>query len=340
VRAKRTIAIGGLAATLVGGGAALAARGGDGDGDRSEQAILNDAAKRLGVSPEDLENALAKAEDAQLDEAVKNGDLTKELADAIKQRRRRSGRVLGMPGGPPGFGPGLAFGFKGHGPFPAIGPGGVLDAVADKLGISVKELFSELRDGKTLEQIAKAHGKSLEDVNDAAKEALGKRLDEAVKDGDLTRKQADEILARLPDLIHDLGIGPGFRGPGPLGFGGPGRLGFAGPGDVLHAVADALGISVDKLFSELGDGRTLAQVAKDHGKSLDEVESAAKEALEKRLDEAVKDGDLTRRQADAILDRLPDLIDRLRVHRAGAGPRGLRPPLAGPETYGPVPRWQ
>jgi hypothetical protein len=223
VRAKRTIAIGGLAASLVGGGAAVAARGGDED--KPEQAILSDAAKRLGVSTHELQDALAKAEDAQLEKAVKDGDLTKEQADAIKRHRRESGHVLGIPGGPPAFG----FGFRAHGPFMFGGPGELLDALADELGISTKELFSELRDGKTLEEVAKAHDKTLDDLKSAAKQAVEKRLDKAVDEGDLTRKQADEILERVPDLVDHLAVRPPdgrrrfFRPPhmGPDHFGPP-----------------------------------------------------------------------------------------------------------------------
>ncbi len=220
MRAKRSIVIGGLAASLLGGGAAVAARSGD-DGDKAEQAILSDAAKRLGVDADDLESALAKAEDAQLDQAVKDGDLTKKQADEIKKHRKRDGRVLGVPGGPMG---GHGFGERGfhvHGGPGFGGPGGgLLDAVADELGITVEKLFSELRDGKTLAQVAKAHDKSLADVKEAAKGVLSKRLDTAVKEGHLTRKQADEILERLPDLIDHLGKGPGGPGGRP-GFGPP-----------------------------------------------------------------------------------------------------------------------
>jgi hypothetical protein len=220
LRAKRSIALGGLAATLLGGGAALAAR--SDDPDKVEQAILGDAAKRLGVSPSDLEDALAKAEDAQLGQAVKEGTLTKEQADAIKARRKDSGRVLGIPGGPHfehhEFGrPGLHF------------RGGPLDDVADALGMSVRELFSELRDGKTIAQVAKAHGKSLDDVRASVKAATEKRLDADVKDGKLTQKQADEILEGLDDRLEHLGEGGPFGkwrgGPPPGGPGAPDGFG-------------------------------------------------------------------------------------------------------------------
>jgi hypothetical protein len=223
LRAKRSIAIGGLAATLVGGGAALAAR--SDDPDKAEQAIIGDAAKRLGVSASELEDALAKAEDAQLDEAVEDGELTKKQADAMKKARKESGHVLGIPGGPRfehhGFGErGLRF------------RGGPLDDVADAIGISVRKLFSELRDGKTIAEVAKAHGKSLDDVRAAVREATEKRLDAEVKDGMLTRKQADEILEGLDDRLEHLGEGGPFGkwrgGPPPGGPGGPGAPGGYG----------------------------------------------------------------------------------------------------------------
>ncbi|HEU0022986.1 MAG TPA: hypothetical protein VFQ12_00045 [Thermoleophilaceae bacterium] len=207
MRAKRTIVLGGLAATLLGGGAAaVAARSGD-DGEKRENAILSDAAKRLGVSAEELESALAKAEDAQLDKAVEDGDLTKEQAEAIKERRRASGRVLGVPDGPhgpgfrgPAFGLHFGFGFGGH--------GDVMEDVAEALGISTSDLFSELRDGKSLAEVAKAHDKSLDDVKSAVRKTLDERIDKALEDGDLTEKQADEIREHLPDLVDRIGERP------------------------------------------------------------------------------------------------------------------------------------
>src|SRR4051794_41881214 len=93
-----------------GGGAAIAATSGNDDQKKSEQAVLDDAAKRLNVSPEALRGALGAAEDAQLDQAVKDGKLTQAQADAIKQRRRQDGPGRGPPGG------------RGHGPGGLRGP--------------------------------------------------------------------------------------------------------------------------------------------------------------------------------------------------------------------------
>src|SRR3954463_8742574 len=97
-------------AVAAGGGAAIAATSGD-DHKKTEQAIIDDAAQRLNVSPEALRSALGAAEDTQLDQAVKDGKLTQEQADAIKNRRQQAGDVLGGPGvGVPGGPGGRGFG--------------------------------------------------------------------------------------------------------------------------------------------------------------------------------------------------------------------------------------
>ena len=59
--------------------------------------------------------------------------------------------------------------------------------------------------------------------------------------------------------------------------------------------------------------------------------------LSKRLDAAVKQGHLTRDEADEILKRLPDMIDHLGERGPGAGPRGFGPPPGDPEGFGPSP---
>jgi hypothetical protein len=205
-------AAGALAAA--GTGVAVATTRSD-DAKEREQAVLSDAAKRLNVEPSELRDALGEAEDAQLDADVKAGRLTQEQADAIKERRKDSGTVLGVgPGGPGG---GLWLHRRGSAGIGIGGPGEVTDAAAKALGISRDELFERMRDGKTLEEIAKAEGKSFDDVKAAMKAAMKKGLDEAVKDGKLTQKQADEILSRSTEHLDD------FRLPGRPGA--PGRPG-------------------------------------------------------------------------------------------------------------------
>jgi hypothetical protein len=186
-----------------GGGAALAATSGD-DHKKAEQAVIDDAAKRLNVTPEALRSALGAAEDAQLDQAVKDGKLTQGQADAIKKRRQQEGDVLGGPGlgdGHPGFGRGRpggpGIGFK-------LGRGGALDAAATALGVSRADLMAKLRAGKSIADVAKDQGKSLDDVKRAITDAVTKELAQSVKDGRLTSARRDAILKELGEHLDDL----------------------------------------------------------------------------------------------------------------------------------------
>jgi hypothetical protein len=189
------------------------------DAKQREQAVLDDAAKRLGVEPAQLRDALGKAVDDQIDAAVKAGKLTQEQADAIKQRRADSGLVLG--GGPPGpgferhgFRGGPGFGPGGPG-FGHGGPGAVFDAAAKAVGLTRAQLFEKLRSGKSLQAIAKAQGKDYVKVKAAVRDAVKADLDQAVKDKRLTQQQADELLGHLTEHLDDGFFGGRGRHDGP-----------------------------------------------------------------------------------------------------------------------------
>lgn len=205
------LALTGVALAAAGGGAIAATQ------DDPEQSILDDAAKRLNVTPKQLEDALRAAEDAQLDKAVKAGKLTQEQADRIKQHRAHRGTVLG---GRFGGHPGPHHGF-GRGRFDHGGPGAAIDAAAKALGLTRRELFEQLRSGKSLAAVAKAQGTDLADVKAAVRKVIADHLAQAVKDKRLTQDRADEILERFderfdafaqrsrPDRFgHGRGFGP------------------------------------------------------------------------------------------------------------------------------------
>ena len=98
---KKLIAGAATLAVLAGGASAVAATTST-DRKAEEQAFLADAAKRLGVSSEQLTSALTAAQDARLAAAVKAGELTQAQADAIKARRAADGTVLSLGRGPGG----------------------------------------------------------------------------------------------------------------------------------------------------------------------------------------------------------------------------------------------
>ena len=207
----RRIAVAAAVGVIAAGGAggAIAATKSKDDRKKVEDTILGSAAKKLGVTTAELRAALRAAQDEQLDQAVKDGKITKAQADEIKKRRAERGTVLGFPGGPGHHHRGGPRGRRGAGLF---------EDVAKALGITRAELREQLQDGKTLADIAKAEGKSLDDVKAAVKASVKKRLDAAVKAGRITRAQADDMLDHLAEHVDRLGEGRGFgRGPGKFG---------------------------------------------------------------------------------------------------------------------------
>ncbi len=77
---------------------------------------------------------------------------------------------------------------------------------------------------------------------------------------------------------------------------------------VFDAVAEALGLAPEGLFSELHSGKTLDQVAEEEGVEPEAVKDAAqaaqKEAQKEAIQQAVEDGRLTQEQADWLLKGL------------------------------------
>ncbi len=203
---KRLIAGIVTVAALAGGAAGAVAATSEKE---AEQQVLSNAAKRLGVSAKELRSALAAAEDAQLDAAVKTGELTQEQADRIKEHRQADGTVLRLGPGRHHGGPG---GHPGGGHL-ASGPRLMEDA-ASALGISSQQLFERLESGKTLGEIAEAEGKSLAQVKSAVKEAATKRLDAELKAGRITKAQHTELAEHVGEHLDRLGERTAFHSRG------------------------------------------------------------------------------------------------------------------------------
>lgn len=138
---------------------------------------------------------------------------------------------------------------------------------------------------------APAAGAAVSSRVDRVKQALAG----LVTDGTLTQAQADKVATALGSAD----LGPGGRD----GHRGPGR----GRPD-LAAAATALDMSPADLRTALESGKTLAQVAKDKGVSVDTLVAALVDAAKTRIAQDVTAGRLTQAQAD---HRLADLTARV-----------------------------
>ncbi len=186
---KRKVVAGTVAALAVGGaGAGIAATKLGNSPSAESKAIVNDAAKELGVQPTQLSDAIKKALSARVDAAVADGRLTKAQGAELKARIASDNFPL--------FGPQAFDGghFGHHG-----GPG--MDAAAKYLGLTEAKLRDQLDSGKTLAEVAKAQNKSVDGLIAALKDDAKQKLDAAVKAGRLTQAQETRILADLDQRI-------------------------------------------------------------------------------------------------------------------------------------------
>jgi hypothetical protein len=233
--AKRKLAVGaaGLAVLAGGGGAYAAGTSSTATPNKTaakpadlaaeQKAFLDDVAKRLNVTRDQLDAAVKGAAEARIDAAVAAGKLTKEQGAEAKKRLDSGAPLFGL-GGPRGGGPGFGHGGPG-GPGGRGGPGHFggfgLDAAATYLGLSEDALRTQLQSGKSLADVAKAQNKDVAGLKAAMKDAVTKRLDQAVTDKKLTADQKAKILAdidaRLDDIINGKAPkrpdGPKFRWP-------------------------------------------------------------------------------------------------------------------------------
>ena len=242
---------------------------------------------------------------------------SQNLESAITQARSDAGLPANGQGFPGGF-------ERGRGPRGGFGLD--LNAAAAAIGITPDQLRTELV-GKSLAQVAQAHGKTANDVATALKNATNQRIDQEVSAGRLTADQANTrkqaAAQRIDQLVNQVlpQGGPGRGGPG-------GAFGFGGPGifrEGLAAAATAIGITPEQLRTEL-PGKSLAQVAQAHGKTANDVATALKNAAHQRIDQAVSNGRLTADQANtqkAQADqRIDQLVNQVLPQRGPGGSRG------------------
>ena len=148
-----------------------------------------------------------------LDTLVGKGTITKSQADAVKNQVHSLEQQHPHPfAGPMGRGfhlPGAL--------------GGDLQQVFAQLKTDPQALFSELRAGKTIAQIAQEKGVDVAKLEQDMVTAADQGIDQAVKNGWMTSAQGATLKAKVPTQVHDLlnrkwnqgfGMMPGFMGHG------------------------------------------------------------------------------------------------------------------------------
>lgn len=156
--------------------------------------------------------------------------------------------------------------------------GALLESAAEALGMEPADLAAALRGGRTVAEVAQEQGVDVNTVIDAI-------VADVVE---ATGRPEDEVREHVTRFVEE---GPRERGR---------FRHFAGQG--LRAAAEAIGIEPSELVAALREGRTIAEVAQEHGVAVDTVVDAMVAEARERIERFVQEGRPERPGAPAEAD--------------------------------------
>lgn len=165
-------------------------------------------------------------------------------------------------------------GWRGMG---AISAAYLVRTLSTLTGLDVATIRTELQNGRSLAQIAAAHGSSGDALVQAVVDAAKTRLDRAVSNGRLTQAEADQMLAtireRATTLVNDTTLGTQLAERAAK-VAERSALGW-----LIQAAADQTGLDVATIRSRLRNGETLRAIVTSAGGDPQKVIDAAVNAF-------------------------------------------------------------
>ncbi|WAM34267.1 hypothetical protein [Caldicellulosiruptor morganii] len=197
-----------------------------------------DILKDKGLTLDQFKSKLLDALYSKIDQAVKDGRITGDTANILKQNLKQ--KLDSWDGKTP------FFGFKASGR--GFGKGffglDMMNDIANVLGMTKDQLLSELQSGKTLQDILKAKNISEQDFKNRLIALENSQIDKLVTDGKITKDQATLMKEAIKNKITNWDLSKGF---GKRGFKGSGKM---GPGR-MHGFG--------KMFRGFGNKQNLNQ---------------------------------------------------------------------------------
>lgn len=153
-------------------------------------------------------------------------------------------------------------------------------------------------------------GRSPGGTEHGARQLLDQALDALVANGTITRAQADAVKAEVATRAEAA------------------RAERRGEWDarrqeMLDAAASVFGLTGEQLAEELKAGKTLDQLATEHGVDAQKISDALVSGANERIDAAVADGHIDAARAaelkEKFVERIPDLVDAGAVLFGGRG---------------------
>lgn len=176
--------VGVLALGAVAGQALAQAGPGDDQSRPRQEEFLDSVAGKLGVTVEELKEAIGSTELEMLEQAVEEGRVRPEMAERLRQRVEEGGLLPRPPRARPGQQqrhPGLRL---------------VLHAAAETLDMTPRELVGELRaTSQSLAELAEEKGVGREELKNGILQDVEKQLDEGLE---RLQDNIDDIIDRTP----------------------------------------------------------------------------------------------------------------------------------------------
>ncbi len=82
-------------------------------------------------------------------------------------------------------------------------------------------------------------------------------------------------------------------------------------GEMVEKLANYLGISQDELRNELKSGKTLAEVAKENGKSTNDLVNFFMSEAKEHLQTALKNGRITQQRYDEVMQNIKQRVEQM-----------------------------
>ncbi|WP_052339361.1 hypothetical protein [Gorillibacterium massiliense] len=185
-----------------------------------------------------------------------------------------SGTVWSAPGGE-GLSPHSAHGDHDAG---RMHGGGLFHDAAEILGMRTDELRAELEQGKSLADVAKTKGISEKDLVAKLTDKANSRIDQGVKSGHISQEKAAEIKKQLSGKLQ-------------AAVGQKGLQNFGKHHEWMakrwSRVATIIGISEEELAHQLKAGKSVAEIAQAHGVSRDKLIEKLKDGMTSDLEKFV-----------------------------------------------------
>lgn len=158
-------------------------------------AFIDDLAAELGVTADDLVEAIKAVHLSRIDEAVASGDLDEAAAE------RRRGRIEAGKAGP--------FFHFGPGPFQGqhaarLSMHTSLEEAADFIGLTTEDVRAGFQEGRTLAEMAEEAGIARDDLVAHLVELVDARIDDALAEGNISEDRAAALRERVTGHVETL----------------------------------------------------------------------------------------------------------------------------------------